>query len=121
MPAGSRSTPGWGISVQGGRVSRWTVSDLQDLLDKWLLCGLAGDARDRLPDHVGDGLRLGDHDHVGSLDLGDRRPGTLGHGTDDIAAGGLVASGYDGPRWQVLPAWRPVAFGEPGGGDGALR
>src|SRR5207248_351883 len=36
------------------------------------------------------------------------------------AAGGLVAGGYDGPRWQVLPARRPVGFGECGGGDGAL-
>ena len=83
------------------------------------VCCLVSDAVDRLPDHVGDGLRLGDHDHVRSLDLGDCRSGALGHGTDDVAAGGLVAGGDDGPRWQVLPARRPVGLGERGGGDGA--
>ena len=58
---------------------------------------LVGDAVDRLADHVGDGSRLGNHDHVGSLDLGDCRSGALGHGTDDVAACGLVTGGYDGP------------------------
>src|SRR5690242_8019736 len=61
---------------------------------------LAGDGRDRLPDDVGDGLGLGDHDHVGSLDLGDGRPGALGHGTDDVAAGGLVTGAHDGRFFQ---------------------
>jgi len=58
---------------------------------------LVGGAVDRLADHVGDGLRLGNHDHVGSFDLGDCRSGALSHGTDDVAARGLVAGGYDGP------------------------
>jgi hypothetical protein len=55
------------------------------------------DGGDRGQDHVGDDLGLRDHDHVGALDLGDRRPGAPSHGTDDIAASRLVASGNHGP------------------------
>ena len=71
--------------------SAWGISSSKDR------SLLVGDAVDRLTDHVGDGSRLGNHDHVGSLDLGDCRSGALGHGTDDVAACGLVAGGHDGP------------------------
>src|SRR5947209_2926880 len=43
-------------------------------------CWLSGEAVDRLPDDIGDDLRLGGHDHVGALDLGVGRAGPLGHG-----------------------------------------
>src|SRR5881398_3646311 len=42
------------------------------------------DGGNRGKDHVRDDLWLRDHDHVGALDLGDRRPGALSHGTDEI-------------------------------------
>ena len=53
---------------------------------------LARDAVDRLPDHVGDGLRLGDHDHVRSLDLGDCRSGALGHFVNHPVVPSLIFS-----------------------------
>ena len=77
------------------RGCRWVVAESAVCPVSRLL--LTGDAVDRLPDHVGDGFWLGNHDHVGSLDLGDCRSGALGHGTDDVAACGLVTGGYDGP------------------------
>ena len=52
---------------------------------------------DRAQDHISYGLRLRDHDHVGALDLDDRRSCALSHGTDDITAGRLVAGHNHGP------------------------
>src|ERR1700751_4755022 len=53
--------------------------------------------RKRLEDHVGHGLRLGDHDHVRALDLCDFRAGPLGFRADDVGAGRLVPGGHYGP------------------------
>ncbi len=78
------------------------------------------DGGNRGKDHVRDDLWLRDHDHVGALDLGDRRPGALSHGTDDIAAGRLVASGNNCPGGQGLPGGHPGRLGERPLGHGAL-
>jgi hypothetical protein len=43
---------------------------------------------ERLLDQVGHRLGLGDHDHVRALDLENVGTRALGHGTDDVAAGG---------------------------------
>src|SRR5207245_9144802 len=61
------------------------------------------DGGNRGKDHVRDDLWLRDHDHMGAFNLGDLCPGTLGHRTDDIAPGRLVASRHHGPGRQVLP------------------
>src|SRR4051794_21537868 len=63
-------------------------------------------------DHVGYGLRLGNHDHVRAVDLGDGRAGPLRHRADEIGAGRLVARGDDAPRRQALPGQRPGPLGE---------
>ena len=52
---------------------------------------------DRLQDLVGHRLRLGDHDHVRSLDLDDVGAGAFGHRSDHVGARGLVAGCDDGP------------------------
>ena len=65
-------------------------------------------AVDRLADHVRHDLRLRNHDHVRSLDLGDLRACALGHGPDDVAARGLVAGRDDGPGRQLSPGRSPV-------------
>ncbi len=78
------------------------------------------DGGDRAQDHVRDGLWLRDHDHVGALDLGDRRPGAPGHGTDDIATGRLVAGRNHGPGRQGLPGGHPGRLGERPLGNGPL-
>ena len=57
----------------------------------------------RRQDHIRDDLWLRDHDHVGALDLGDRSPGALGHGTDGIGAHHFVAARDHCPGWQFLP------------------
>jgi hypothetical protein len=41
----------------------------------------------RFEDHVDHGLRLRDHDHVRTVDLGDRRAGAFRHRTGDVGAG----------------------------------
>src|SRR2546429_6038298 len=78
------------------------------------------DGGERGQDHVCNNLWLRDHDHMGALDLGDRGPGALGHGTDDISTGRLVAGSDHGPGRQGLPGGYPVRLGERQLGDGAL-
>ena len=70
------------------------------------------DGGDRLQDHVGDGIRLRDHDHVGALDFGDLGTGALGHRSNDIGSGRLVAGCDHGPAGHVLPRGRAGRFRE---------
>lgn len=65
------------------------------------------DGGDRSQDHVRDGLWLRDHDHVGALDFGDRRPGALGHGTDDITPGYLVCGRNHAQAGKIFQAGAP--------------
>src|SRR5450755_4817186 len=69
------------------------------------------DGGDRTEDHIRDGLRLRDHDHVGALDLGNRGPGAPGHSPDDIGTGRLVAGSHHGPGRQGLPGRHPGRLG----------
>ena len=78
------------------------------------------DGGNRGKDHVRDDLWLRDHDHVGALDLGDRRSGAPGHGTDDIATGRLVAGRHHGPGRQGFPGGYPGRLGKRQVGGGAL-
>ena len=64
------------------------------------------DGRHGLQDHVGHGLRLRDHDHVGALDFRDLGAGPLRHRAGQVGAERLVAGRDDGPRRAVPPRRR---------------
>src|SRR5262245_15742440 len=48
--------------------------------------GDGGNRCHRLQDHLGHRLRLGDHDHVRAVELGDVRTGPLRHGANHVRA-----------------------------------